>query len=320
MQITSQLSIDLKQQNIREYVDAVQNDSNTRIVKIKILDGGSSWTVPSGTKVALGYRKSDGNRGIYDTLPNGSAACSISGDTVSIILASQVLTTPGIVNAVATMNNADGNQLSTLPFSIRVHADPASGAVKSENYYNYSSWEDLNKAADAWFAEQNQKVAEAVNTANTAASRAENALTVTEDAVKKAAQAVTDAETAVGDAEQAVEDAAATQKRADEVTEQVEKYLEDGEFDRRMGESVAEYLEDNPPVRHSWSGTTLSITSGSGTTSADLQGPRGPQGERGNVYVAEFRVDDGYLLMDYPEGYDGASFNVNESGYLEVSF
>lgn len=38
---------------------------------------------------------------------------------------------------------------------------------------------------------------------------------------------------------------------------------------------------ENGSIKHNWDGTVLSITTGSGTSSADLIGPRGTQGEDG---------------------------------------
>lgn len=163
MQVKSRISIDLRRRAVQEVVNAVQNDSNTRVIELQLFDGGTAWTVPAGTTIALGYRKADGKKGVYDTLPNGQKACTFSGSTVTIILAKQVLTTPGMVDAVITMHDAVYNQLSTIPFSIRVHEDPAAGAEKSEDYYSYTSWEDLNAAVDAWFREQDQKIAETLD-------------------------------------------------------------------------------------------------------------------------------------------------------------
>ncbi|MEE1372176.1 MAG: BppU family phage baseplate upper protein [Parolsenella sp.] len=41
--------------------------------------------------------------------------------------------------------------------------------------------------------------------------------------------------------------------------------------------------EDGVSCTHSWSGTTLTVTSASGTSSADLVGPQGPQGVQGEA-------------------------------------
>lgn len=41
------------------------------------------------------------------------------------------------------------------------------------------------------------------------------------------------------------------------------------------------------PITHSWDGTTLTITSASGTSSADLQGPQGPKGADGTMTFSD---------------------------------
>jgi hypothetical protein len=43
--------------------------------------------------------------------------------------------------------------------------------------------------------------------------------------------------------------------------------------------------------------------------------------EKGDVYVAQFYVDElGQLIAEYAEGYDGATFGINDDGALEVTF
>lgn len=51
------------------------------------------------------------------------------------------------------------------------------------------------------------------------------------------------------------------------------------------------------------------------------QGPPGQQGVAGGILVASFDVtpETGELIMTTPDGYNGAVFEVNDEGYLEVS-
>ena len=52
-------------------------------------------------------------------------------------------------------------------------------------------------------------------------------------------------------------------------------------------------------IKHEWNGTVLSITSDAGTSTADLQGPRGPQGVRGPQGPSGVIYDeDGYVYID----------------------
>ena len=68
------------------------------------------------------------------------------------------------------------------------------------------------------------------------------------------------------------------------------------------------------PATHRWEGTTLYITSESGTTSANLVGPQGPQGEKGDkgdkgdpftiakVYDSVDAMNQGYATDGVPVG------------------
>ncbi len=49
-------------------------------------------------------------------------------------------------------------------------------------------------------------------------------------------------------------------------------------------------------IRHSWEGSVLTVSSDSGSSSADLMGPRGPAG--GEIFVAEIRLEDEVYVCD----------------------
>lgn len=120
MTITVELNIDLRNQGFPQRIRATQADANTRIVEVSLYDGGVAWPVPDGVAAAVGYRKPDGTAGLYDKLPDGSEALTISENTVTAILAPQVLTAPGIVSAVIILTDDSMRQLSTFPFQIDV--------------------------------------------------------------------------------------------------------------------------------------------------------------------------------------------------------
>lgn len=136
MTITVELSIDLRNQGFPQRIRATQADANTRVVEVSLYDGGVAWPVPDGVDAAVGYRKPDGTAGLYDKLPDGSEALTISENTVTAILAPQVLTAPGIVSAVIILTDDSMRQLSTFPFQIYVEKNPAAGLVVSDNYIN----------------------------------------------------------------------------------------------------------------------------------------------------------------------------------------
>ena len=128
--------MDLRNQGFPQRIRATQADANTRVVEVSLYDGGVAWPVPDGVAAAVGYRKPDGTAGLYDKLPDGTDALTISENTITAVLAPQVLTVPGIVSAVIILTDDNMRQLSTFPFQIYVEKNPAAGLVISDNYIN----------------------------------------------------------------------------------------------------------------------------------------------------------------------------------------
>ena len=141
MQTQSQISVDLNRPYIQT-VQAMQHDGGTRVVDISLLQDGAPWQPPAGVSVAIGYEKPDHTRGLYDKLPDGTAAIGLSGNVVTVILAQQMLSVPGTVRACVVFNDAQLNQLSTFPFQIQVQVNPAVDAPQSENYCRLQWLED----------------------------------------------------------------------------------------------------------------------------------------------------------------------------------
>lgn len=161
MLISTKVSFDLLKLSHPAVINAMQGDKNTRSIEAKLYSDGYPWADTSGLTAAVAFKKPDGTSGIYDRLPNGSSAVTVSKDTITAILAPQMLTAPGKVNAAILLSDArQQNQISTFPFHVHVEANPAAEAAASDDYYNYTSWEELSDAADAWFAEQDKKIAE----------------------------------------------------------------------------------------------------------------------------------------------------------------
>lgn len=146
MVVTHKISIDLCRSGVTPRLDAVQGDSNTREVEIKLIADGIPWDVPPGTTAAVAFSKPDGTRGLYDKLPDGSDAVSISGSTVTIILAPQVLTCTGTVLSSVVFYDTDMDTLSTFAFTIVVERNPAAGEQVSNNYYSLLNFDQVNAA------------------------------------------------------------------------------------------------------------------------------------------------------------------------------
>ena len=148
MKLTYELTADLLDRGVWQSVSAMQYDANTRAVEVTLTAGGVAWTPPEGTAVSVAFKKPDGKKGWYDKLPDGSDACSVSGNVVTAILAPEVLTAAGEVRAAIVFQDANLNQLATFGFSVLVEANPAAGGSISNNYYRYSTMEQISGAVE----------------------------------------------------------------------------------------------------------------------------------------------------------------------------
>ena len=148
MKIIHHMTAELTRRETDLPLDAVQGDGSTRAVKLSLLENGAPWEVPAEVTAAVAFRKADGHRGLYDTLPDGSKAVTIDGSTVTAVIAPQVLSCPGEVSAAVVFYGANLQQLATFPFAVRVQANPAAGQEVSNDYYSYSSMEDVSRAVE----------------------------------------------------------------------------------------------------------------------------------------------------------------------------
>lgn len=142
MQVTTKITVDLTRQNVGQRVNAVQGDGNTRLVEITLLCGGAPWTPPDGVEAAIAYMTPVGTKGLYNKLADDTAAISISGNVATVILAPQMLTASGTVQASLVFNDSQLNRLTTFPFAVSVTSNPAAGAQKVEDYLRLQWLED----------------------------------------------------------------------------------------------------------------------------------------------------------------------------------
>ena len=149
MTVTNKLTIHMDDHRLVPRIEAVQGDANTRVLELTLLSGGVAWTVPADTEVSVAYDKSDGTRGWYDTLPDGTAACAVAGNVITAILAPQVLTAVGKVRVVVILRDKNGSsQLGAFPVTVLVISNPAAGSEISNDYYHYTSLGEMNQALE----------------------------------------------------------------------------------------------------------------------------------------------------------------------------
>lgn len=151
MEIVHKLTVHMEQRRLLPCLEMVQCDANTRVLELTLLSGGVAWEVPAGMKVAVAFRKSDGTAGLYDKLPDGTKACSFSGNVVRAILAPQVLTAWGKVEvAVVIQEPSTLDQIGVFPLCIEVARNPAAGKGISNDYYRCTSLADVNGILDGF--------------------------------------------------------------------------------------------------------------------------------------------------------------------------
>ncbi len=153
MEIVHQIQLDLQQAGQRQTMYAKQGDSLTRAICFALYDGGTEFTVPIGATLQIAFAKQDGKGGLYDTMPDGTAACSASGNTVTAKLHPQMFTVAGLVACELRLLTGTGEQLSTFSWYIAVQAS-ATADITSEGYYRFATLDgvianvgDLSKLA-----------------------------------------------------------------------------------------------------------------------------------------------------------------------------
>ena len=138
MQISTDITLNLKRPNINTIVHAKQNDRLTRKVVAQLMDGDEEWTPPAGEKIStVRFTKPDGHKGFYETDENDDPAVSYSGSKATIMLAEQVLTCPGLVAVELNIYTAAGEKLSTFLFVVDVEESSVSDEeIISTDYFN----------------------------------------------------------------------------------------------------------------------------------------------------------------------------------------
>lgn len=151
---TQTINLDMSLRDPCPRVAAKQGDAGSREVAIKLYDNGAPANInnqiaQSGaeTKGIVRFCKPDGTGGIYDKTEDNLIACTLGKDTITVRLAEQMLTCPGDVVADVAIICGD-TVISTFNFMVHVQASPMAGITPSNNYYNYQSLADINKAID----------------------------------------------------------------------------------------------------------------------------------------------------------------------------
>ena len=139
--INQTINIDLQRPKIN-IIHAKQDDALSRTISICLYSGGTAWHPGEDAKYAVQYRKSDGTCGLYEKLPDNSAAVTASENVLSVNLAPQVFTSHGSVRTSVVMYT-DNQVLHTFSFVVEIEASEAPNGVASESYYNMPTLKSL---------------------------------------------------------------------------------------------------------------------------------------------------------------------------------
>lgn len=139
MKIVHKLEMDLAERGLAKAIAVVQGDCNTRVLELTLRSNGKEWAVPQDASVWMRYCKSDGTKGLYDTLPNGTLAWSVVENVITMELAPQMLTAPGMVVAQVVLG-VENAELATFSVHIQVERNPAEGITESDDYLNMMQW------------------------------------------------------------------------------------------------------------------------------------------------------------------------------------
>lgn len=135
MKVINKIEVHLDRPLPTSYIRAMQSDAYTRVLEFALYSGGAEWAVPAGTTASVAYSGASG-KGIYNTLPDGSDACTIKGNIVTAVVVPQALAMHGDTMLTVVLQDSNGNQLSMFCVMLCVEKNPAIGATKPDPYVN----------------------------------------------------------------------------------------------------------------------------------------------------------------------------------------
>lgn len=118
--VATQVQVDISDPTHVPVVDAMCDDSGTRVVELTLLQDGKPWVVPSGIVASVCYVLPDGSKGEYCTCAGGTPAVSIEDNRAAVWLIGSVLCVPGTVCAYLVLTNNCADGALYIPFNVNV--------------------------------------------------------------------------------------------------------------------------------------------------------------------------------------------------------
>ena len=196
-------------------------------------------------------------------------------------------------------------------------ANAAAGSAAAAATSASTAAQKANEAASSASAADGSQQA-AAGSASAAASSASAAAGSQESAAASATAAAESASAAAGSASTAADSAKeakqAVQGVAQSINDALQEAKDSGKFDGPQGPK-GDKGDTGPRGPQGEKGET------GAPGPAGAPGEKGERGPAGHVLAAAFDVDvdTGELIMITPDDYEGAKFNVDEEGYLEVT-
>ncbi len=122
------------------HIDAVQGETG-RGIQMRIWSGDTLWRAEPHSRLQIRYQRPDGTGGVYDTMSDGRPAWSFEDDTLTILLAPQVLAFSGEVSLQVVLA-CDADQVSTFTIIIEVQDDLSNGTITGEDLVSLNGWID----------------------------------------------------------------------------------------------------------------------------------------------------------------------------------
>ena len=239
MEYIRDITVDFSGERLFDYITAIQGDTNSRAIKITILENSKPYTIPTGTKAVLRCKKPDGKRVFNDATINDDG-------TVTAKLSGQMLTAPGNCRCEIALYGSDGSCLTSTPFTVKV--------IEASITEDITSSDEFTALALAL-----AKVDNAQSVADTALATATEAANKISEVEENIASHIAAVETATSAANEAAKTAQAT-------ASSMQSEL-DGKANVSHTHTVAGLVETDVDL------TTCTVTDGNGSvTSKQLSG------------------------------------------------
>lgn len=103
------------------------------------MENGVPWTIPEGATARVAYTLPDGTEGLYDRRPDGSPMWQVTGNTVTVELADQLMAHRGMVQMSVLVMGPEGEQLATWPIRVNVANNRAARLTVPEGMPSYGA-------------------------------------------------------------------------------------------------------------------------------------------------------------------------------------